>query len=193
MHTPPPTYKNGHAPASQSSAFDLRAALGQPDEILEMGGTKIEIRSIRIADIPAFIDAAEPVLKNIDAFFSNDDRDWKELLRRDVAASIVPAAIALRIPREWIGELHLGQLLELWEAIIRVNSEMFAKSVAPRFASILEVINMRVGAIPSPNLSERDTTSPPLPISRLDNSSPIETLSSAPNGASAPIDSHSGP
>ena len=102
---------------------------------VEVGDKTIEIRPLKVGQVPAFLQAIGPVLKDIEAGLT------MEALTEHGDEIIRATAIGAEVDEAWLREQSLDVLIELATAVIEVNADFFVRNVAPRMKDAAERIN----------------------------------------------------
>ncbi len=135
---------------------DLEQLVPQPVAI-EVAGRSLEITPIRVKELAAMVKAVAPLFDELVAGVS-----VVELLERHAESIIDIAIIGARCEREWLDELHLGDLAELVEAVIAVNADFFTRQIKGAIQRMAAKLNQNpnLGSEPSSGSSVPGIDSP---------------------------------
>lgn len=123
-----------------SNAQDLHVLCPEPRRV-DAGGRTIEVTPIRVRELAAFARAVEPL-----AAAMAEGLDLPRLLADHTGAVIEAVAVGARVDAAWIEELGLDELIDLAEAVVEVNVDFFARSLAPRLTRVAAHVGQTLAA-----------------------------------------------
>lgn len=118
---------------------------------LTIDGRDIVIEPVRVRDLPRFLAAIEPVLREL------AEGDLTAALMRQADRVIEAAAIGAGVEREWLEAQTPDALIEIATAVLEVNADFFVRIALPRLTAAAE----RLAAIASGGMSGSPGSPPP--------------------------------
>lgn len=94
---------------------------------VEVNGETIRVGPLKIGQIPAFLRAIAPVLRQL----SSPEIDWPHLLGQHGDDLLEALAIALGKSREWVDARSVDEAILLAAQVIEVNAEFLTRTVIP--------------------------------------------------------------
>lgn len=127
---------------------DLDILIPQPVEMI-IGGESLAIKPLKVGQMPAFLRAITPVMKQI----TNGEIDWLALFGEHGDDLLSAVAIALGKPRAWVDELAADEAVLLAAKVVEVNADFFTRAVMPKinglFAKAAVTQTQESGSTPS--------------------------------------------
>lgn len=99
----------------------------------------MDVRPVKVKDLPAFLAAVEPVARELMA------GDMLAALSRHADGVIAATAIGAGVERSWLEQQTPDVLVDLAAKVLEVNADFFAQRVLPRLTSAAETI-ARIGS-----------------------------------------------
>ena len=134
----------------------LAAAVGDVASVqVDLGGDRpVEIRPLKVRQLPAFARALQPALPVLAPLFAADD----DVAAMDVVALlgslgddlIDAVAIGAALDRDAIEELEIDKFLELAMAVLQVNLDFFIRRLLPTVGRQVQKLTQATGT-PSPS------------------------------------------
>jgi len=106
---------------------DLDQLIPQAVEIT-LAGEAIEIKPLKVGQMPAFMRAIAPVAQQI----GGEAIDWLALLGEHGDKLLTAVAIAVGKPRAWVEDLGADEAILLTAKVIEVNADFFTRQVLPK-------------------------------------------------------------
>jgi hypothetical protein len=126
-----------------SEQEELTALMGGPHKTIRIGGQTHAISPLRVAELPSFIAAIQPVIASgID--------DVQAALLKHPNPTLDAIAIAARMERSEVDQLGLDDLLVLGAACIEVNVDFFTQTLAPLIETLGDQISDSLAGSASP-------------------------------------------
>lgn len=123
-----------------------------PTRSLDIGGESIDVRPLRVGQLPAFTRAIAALLAAGESI--DDPVDLVAKYPEEIAAA---TAVALDRPRDWVDARELDQMVDLVAAIIEVNADFFVRRVLPKMEAASGRITALLGPIASKGSSATAT------------------------------------
>lgn len=142
---------------AESATAELKALAGDVYEVTA-GGVVHRVGALKVRQLGAVIDLAEPVLQLIAGRAEEMERDAAAVLSElvinepDRAASLL--ATGTELPREVVDEMTLDELISGFAAFLKGNPLFFSRLLR-RLATLLEAEKARAGSTPVRDSSEQ--------------------------------------
>ncbi len=139
---------------TQENNTDLDVLLPEP-VLVEAGGEKVEVTHLKVAQIPKIVRCADPVLRQL-----HQGVDPLAIIGMNGEAVIALVAFATGKDQEWVGKLDAHEFIDLFVAVIEVNSGFFVRVLLPRIEAAASRIETTFGGLQLPGLSDTGIASP---------------------------------
>ncbi|MCW5230132.1 hypothetical protein [Verminephrobacter eiseniae] len=106
---------------------DLETLILQAAELV-IDGEPLAIKPLKVGQMPAFLRAITPVMRQI----GSDGIDWLALFGERGDDLLTAVSIAIGKPRAWVDELAADEAVLLAAKVIEVNADFFTRTVMPR-------------------------------------------------------------
>lgn len=111
---------------------DLETLIPQAVELV-IDGEPLAIKPLKVGQLPAFLRAITPVMREI----SGDGIDWLALFGEHGDDLLTAVSIAVGKPRAWVDALDADQAILLAAKVIEVNADFFTRTVMPRLDGLI--------------------------------------------------------
>jgi hypothetical protein len=123
---------------SIDTPLDINTALNEletlipPTTPLQIGGETLDIKPLKVGQLPAFLRAITPVMQHLSA----PEIDWLSVFGERGDDLLCSIGIAVNKPRQWIDELGADEAMLLAAKVIEVNADFFTRTVAPKLEGL---------------------------------------------------------
>jgi hypothetical protein len=139
-----------------SEQEELTALMGGPHKTIRIGGQTHTISPLRVAELPSFIAAIQPMLA------SGIESDIQAALLKYPSQTLDAIAIAGRMDRADVDRLGLDDLIVLGAACIEVNVDFFTQTLAPLIETLGDQLSGSLTGSTSPPGSSPTATGTPM-------------------------------
>ena len=103
-----------------------------------IAGEALTIRPLKVGQLPAFLRAITPVMRQI----TGGEIDWLALFGERGNDLLSAVAIAIDKPRAWIDDLTADEALVLAAKVIEVNADFFTRTVMPQVEGLFAAVTL---------------------------------------------------
>jgi hypothetical protein len=126
------TEKPIDTPIDINTALSDLETLIPPTTPLHIGGETLDIKPLKVGQLPAFLRAITPVMQHL----SSPNIDWLAVFGQRGDDLLCSIGIAVNKPRQWIDELGADEAMLLAAKVIEVNADFFTRTVAPKLEGL---------------------------------------------------------
>ncbi len=137
---------------TEQNKSDLEVLLPEP-LMVEAGGEDIAIGHMKTRQIPIMLRCAGPVVQELQQGAMPID-----IIGRHGELVIAAVAVATGKDSEWVGQLDPHEFLDLFVAVIEVNSDFFVRVLLPRIVEAANRIETTFGGLQLPGSSGTGTS-----------------------------------